>query len=290
MAASEWQSWVGRTEVRKDSFDLSRLRGMAATLDDPMTIEDGTPLSPGWHWLFFNPMAPNHELGADGHPRRGAFLPPVELPRRMWASGELTFEAPLHAGAAAVRESEIVSVEQKMGAQGTLVFVTVRHRTIASGVLAIDETQNIVYRGAAGTPTKRAAAARDSAPELVTAPRWRETFQFDEVVLFRYSALTFNGHRIHYDRPYATGVEGYPGLVVHGPLLATLLMRACARGEAGLRGKPVSLRRFSYRATAPVFVRETIMLEGLAGADGGIEVAVRREDRTLAMSGIAHPI
>jgi 3-methylfumaryl-CoA hydratase len=234
-------------------------------------------------------MAPAHELGADGHPRRGGFLPPIELPRRMWASGELNFEGPLHAGEVAVRESQILSIQEKTGAQGALVFVTVRHRTSTGGVLAIDETQNIVYRGAApGTESKRTAAVSDGTREAAADVRWSEPFRPDEVLLFRYSALTFNGHRIHYDQRYATGVERYPDLVVHGPLLATLLMRACVRREAAIRDGRASLRRFSYRAVAPVFVRQAVVLEGAAGADGAIEVAARKEDQTLAMRATAY--
>lgn len=238
---SGYEAWVGRTETRHERVEPMQAIKMAATLDRPVP-RDGDPLPAGWHWMFFNAAEPAGALGPDGHPKRGGFLPPVELPRRMWAGGRLTFHGPLRVGAQAVRRSEILKVESKSGKSGELVFVTVKHRIESDGVPALEEEHDIVYRDAPapGAPS----------PKPVSPPSGAElsrTIAPDPTLLFRYSALTFNGHRIHYDQPYATKVEGYPGLVFHGPLTATLLMGLCEE----LGGRP--LARFSFRGVSPLF-------------------------------------
>jgi 3-methylfumaryl-CoA hydratase len=228
------RDWIGRRESAEDSCDPRRVADMAATLDLPAAPREGDRLPPGWHWMFFNPMARASELGPDGHPRRGGFLPPVALPRRMWAGGRLSFPAPLQVGERLRRYSEILSVEPKSGRSGAMVFVVVRHRIFSGDALAVEEEHDIVYREA---PAPGAAAPAPAAPPAAAAAApWTGRVVPDPVMLFRYSALTANGHRIHYDHPYATGVEGYPGLVFHGPLTATLLM---ALAERGL-GRPVA--------------------------------------------------
>jgi 3-methylfumaryl-CoA hydratase len=246
------RQWVGRKEVRRDVASAWPLTALAATLDDTAVSTDaGAPIPPGWHWIFFLDAKPPAELGSDGHPKRGGFLPPVPLPRRMWAGGKLEFLRPLEVGDAITRESEIVSVEPKSGRSGTLVFVTVRHTIAASAGAAIIEQQDIVYREAAqkGEPLPPGKAAPQE-------PQWRRDAMPDTVMLFRYSALTFNGHRIHYDKDYATGEEHYPGLVVHGPLQATLLLDLC-RNKAG---RP--LKAFEYRAQYPAFVGRALTVNG----------------------------
>jgi 3-methylfumaryl-CoA hydratase len=258
-AGEDPRAWVGRERVEAGRLDLFPARGMAALLDrDPEALAEGDPLPPGWHWLYLNPATPRSRLGPDGHARRGGFLPPVALPRRMWAGGRLRFPRPLLLGERVERRSRILSVEEKQGSTGSLVRVTVAHEVRGEGGGAVEEEQDLIYR--------EAARAGEPAPATTPLPEgveWRETFLPDAVVLFRFSALTFNGHRIHYDHPYATGVEGYPGLVVHGPLVALLLLDAAAR-HAGRR--PAALR---YRAVGPLFGDEPITLAGRAAAGGG---------------------
>jgi 3-methylfumaryl-CoA hydratase len=239
-----WRAWVGRSERRTDVVTAAPLAGLAATLDrddpPPRPGDDAPPMA---HWLYFLPQAPQHEIGDDGHPRRGGFLPPVPLPRRMWAGGRLAFHHPLRVGDALTRDSRILSVDAKTGRSGLLVFVTVRHEMHGPRGLALTEEHDIVYREAPrpGAPTAQPVRAPDDA-------RFGRRIVPDPVLLFRYSALTFNGHRIHYDRRHCEQVEGYPGLVVHGPLIATLLVDLLRREHPALR-----LRRFDFTALRPSF-------------------------------------
>ncbi|MDF2233387.1 MaoC family dehydratase N-terminal domain-containing protein [Albimonas sp. CAU 1670] len=245
---------IGRTETRIDAVDLPRVAGMAATLGVEAPAP-GAPLPPGWHWLFFNGAADRADIGHDGHPKLGGFLPDTGLPRRMWAGGRLSYLAPIPVGAEVVRDSEILDVSQKSGRSGRLCFVTVRHRISANGTLCIEEEQDIVYRD---PPAPDAPAPKPApAPEGAEAS---ETVTPDPVLLFRYSALTFNGHRIHYDRPYATQEEGYRDLVFHGPLTATYLqdMARRLRPEARLAG-------FEFRGMSPIFVDRPFQTQAAAG-------------------------
>ena len=236
--------WIGRTREAADMITAAPLAAMSATLDraDP-TPEQGDPLPPGWHWLFFHDAAPQAELGDDGHPRRGGFLPPVPLPRRMYAGGRLAFKKPLVVGETVRRVSEVTAVTSKHGRSGDLVIVVVRHSVFGEAGIAIEEEQDLIFR----------EAARPNAPQPVPRPapadaEWARTIHPDPVMLFRYSALTFNGHRIHYDRGYCTDSEGYPGLVVHGPLTASLLMDLWRRHHPD-----APLGRFTFRALWPLF-------------------------------------
>ena len=199
-------------------------------------------LPPLWHWVYFTPSARRSALGPDGHPARGGFLPPVALPNRMWAGGRLAFHQPLRLGEAVERRSRIVRCDRKHGRSGELVFVTVRHAVSGERGLALEEEHDIVYRQPApkGGPLAGEAVA--------AAAEFRRTVRPDPVLLFRYSALTFNGHRIHYDHPYVTGEEGYPGLVVHGPLTATLLLDAFRAAHPDQR-----VERFAFRAVGPLY-------------------------------------
>ncbi|WP_341646045.1 FAS1-like dehydratase domain-containing protein [Thauera sp. SDU_THAU2] len=237
-------AWVGREEVRSDRVDLRIAQALAATFDhEPSAIADGDALPPLWHWVYFTPNARASEIGPDGHPRRGGFLPPVELPNRMWAGGRLRFERPLRVGESLRRVSRILSCERKSGRSGDLVFVTVEHTISgADGAAALVEEHDIVYRNASPGGGKLTGEAVP--PEC----GFRRSIDPDPVLLFRYSALTFNGHRIHYDHPYVTRVEGYPGLIVHGPLTATLLLEAFREAHPDKR-----ITRFSFRAVGPLF-------------------------------------
>ena len=222
----ELRAWIGRNETVHDTAYATPVVALTATLDHPAApVEDGTPLPPLWHWLYFLPMHRQSEIGADGHAKRGGFLPPVPLPRRMWAGSQFEFRAPIRVGDRMSRTSTIADVTVKDGRTGRLVFVKVRHELRCNddgggaAEPALVEFQDIVYRAA------RQAGDIDPPPQPAPAEAaWRRQIVPDDVLLFRYSALTFNGHRIHYDRRYVTEVEGYPGLVVHGPLIATLLI------------------------------------------------------------------
>jgi 3-methylfumaryl-CoA hydratase len=235
--------WIGNTETASDLVTPQLTRALRATLflDIGQPVAgDAAPLTV--HWCLAQPVAPMAALGSDGHPSRGGFLPPVPLPRRMWAGGQLTFHDPIRVGDEVTRHSRIADVTLKHGGSGALCFVTVAHEITTPRGVAITERQDIVYREAA---TAAAAAAKAEAP----APaKHRRSHHADPVLLFRYSALTFNGHRIHYDRDYATRVEGYPGLVFHGPLQAALLTQFAAELKDGK-----SPKTFDYRGVAPLF-------------------------------------
>ena len=264
---------IGRTDSRRAVIAADRVAALAAALDLDGVPGGGAALPPAWHWMFFNPVARRSELGPDGHPKRGAFLPDLGLPRRMWAGGRLIYHAPLPVGAEARRASEILDVVCKTGRSGRLGFVTVRHRIFNGATLCIEEEQDLVFREAA------VPGASGALPVQVPGDaRWSEPFTPDPVLLFRYSALTENGHRIHYDQSYAREVEGYRDLVVHGPLIATLLhgLAARCRGDA-------PLRRFSFRATAPLFVDRPFRLEAAEAEGGALALWARGPDGELAM-------
>ena len=255
------QDWIGRTETVSDTATATPYAALAATLDWPAERPSaGTPLPPLWHWLYFLPVHPQSEIGPDGHARRGGFLPPVPLPRRMWAGSDFAFHAPLCIGDALQRTSTIVDVREKSGRTGPLIFVKVRHeiRRAGEAAVALTEHHHIVYR-AAPSPD-------DVAPPPQPAPAvsaWERRIVPDDVLLFRYSALTFNGHRIHYDRKYVTEVEGYAGLVVHGPLIATLLMDLLRR-----QLPQAQVLRFEFKAVRPTVDIHPFSVHGQPSDDG----------------------
>jgi 3-methylfumaryl-CoA hydratase len=270
------KDWIGRTQEIADVIAPDRVAAMAATLDLAPAPQPGDVLPPGWHWLFFNGAVRASELGEDGHPKRGGFLPPVPLPRRMWAGGRLGFPGAVRVGETVRRHSEIKSVEIKHGRSGQLVFVVVKHQIFGSAGLAIEEEHDIVYRPA---PEPGAAApAPQAAPQ---DGKWQKTIRPDPVLLFRYSALTFNGHRIHYDWPYVTKVEGYPGLVVHGPLTSTLLLEL-VRAQAPQR----RLVQYTYRGLSPLFDGAPYTVNGRPEADGAtVKLWAAGPGGELAMEG-----
>ena len=270
--------WVGRTERHADRVTPVPVAALAATLDrgDPAPA-DGAAIAPLRHWLYFLPLAPTRELGPDGHPKRGGFLPPVPLPRRMWAGGRLQFHRPLRVGDAIERNSTIASVDTKQGKSGTLVFVLVRHEIAAAGEVAIVEEHDIVYREA-----PRPGAPPPATQNAPAEAEWKRDVVPSDVLLFRYSALTFNGHRIHYDRRYVTTEEGYPGLVVHGPLIATLLADL-ARDHVA----PAELATFSFRAVSPLFDVAPFAVCGRRDPAGGVRLWAQGPDGRLAMEASA---
>ncbi|MDH4565598.1 acyl-CoA dehydrogenase [Pseudomonas sp. BN414] len=241
--ADDLSQWVGREDQRVDRIDPRIAQALAATLDlDPDSMKAGAELPPLWHWVYFTPNARCSEIGADGHPQRGGFLPPVDLPNRMWAGGHLNFKQPLRVGEEVNRISRIVRCQRKVGRHGELVFVTVEHSVSGERGVCLVEEQDIVYRQPAPKEAPLAGEVVDGCAEF------GRRIRPDPVLLFRYSALTFNSHRIHYDQPYATQEEGYPSLVVHGPLAATLLLETFRATYPDKR-----IRRFAFRAVGPLF-------------------------------------
>jgi 3-methylfumaryl-CoA hydratase len=254
--STPYSEWVGRTEETEELIALAPVQAAAAMLDDTTTaFAPGSPLPPLWHWFFFLPRTPQLQLGADGHPGRGGFLPPIELPRRMFAGARLQFRKPLVIGRPARRQSLIRDIAAKEGKTGRLAFVTVAHRIHQDGELGIVEEQDIVYREPGGPVRAPEPCALPPAP----AGAWTRVLTPEPSLLFRFSALTFNTHRIHYDRIYATAVEGYPGLVVQGPLVAVLLLEL-VRFHAR---RPVTA--FAFRARAPLFDLAPFRLLGVPG-------------------------
>jgi 3-methylfumaryl-CoA hydratase len=273
-----WRSWLGRSEQRSDLVCAAPLNALAATLDrDDLEAGPGSDVPPLAHWLFFAPLARQSLLGPDGHPQRGGFLPPIELPRRMWAGGRLQFQRPLKVGDAITRTSRIASVDAKSGRSGALAFVTVSHEIACARGVAIVEEHDIVYRdvplpGAAATTPQAAPADETFSRRIVPDP----------VLLFRYSALTFNGHRIHYDRSYVTEVEGYPGLIVHGPLIATLLMDLLRRQRPD-----AVVRRFGFTAKSPLFDPHPFDVCGRFDGERTVVLWARNHQGALAMQATA---
>ncbi|MQX35887.1 FAS1-like dehydratase domain-containing protein [Roseospira navarrensis] len=266
---------IGRTETTEDRVTAVPVKALQATLNDArVRPAEGDPMPPLWHWLFFLPDAPMSEVGADGHPKRGGFLPAVALERRMWAGGRLTFtEDTPRIGEVIRRESEILDVQEKSGNAGDMVFVTVRHRIHTPRGLAVEEEQDIVY---IAMPTAfRPPAPKPAPPD----PTWVDPLPVDPVLLFRYSALTFNGHRIHYDRPYAMETEKYPGLVVHGPLQAMALMESARRHVPDRH--PAT---FSFRGMRPLFDFDTVARHGYTREDGGHDLMTVNGEGAIGMT------
>jgi len=278
MNTESYQQWIGREQFAEQYLTDAPVRAMLATLGNfAAALGDNREIPPLWHWLYFLETAPWEELANDGHQKRGEFLPPVDLPRRMWAGSELQFHRPLKIGVTGRRRSVVDSIESKQGRSGKLVFVKVLHEIFSQDELAITETQNIVYRDA---PTQSTAAAATLAPGQAS---FSETISPDTLLLFRYSALTFNAHRIHYDRPYAVETEAYPGLVVHGPLMATLLVNLL-----GKQYPDRQLEQFAFRAQKPVFDLAPFQVCGNAPDESGkAELWIADTDQAQCMQATA---
>lgn len=275
----QYKQWIGNTQTAVDHVTMAPLKALAATLDradpDPRV---GQPIPPCWHWLYFLPICRHSELGPDGHPLRGSFLPPIPLPLRMWAGSQVEFLRPLCAGDAIEKTSRIVDVIPKLGSSGPLVFVRVQHEISNAAGLAVIDEQEIVFRepAAAGAPER----ASMPTPEMHD---WIREVQPDDVLLFRYSALTFNAHRIHYNHRYVSEVEKYPGLIVQGPLLATLLLDLLRRHMPA-----DEVTRFTFRAVKPTYEATPVQLCGRRGADGAtIHLWAQHTNGALAMHATA---
>ncbi len=271
------RDWVGREETATDLIDIGTLRRIGAFFDRDTAIAPGDPVDETWHWCFFHPATAHDDLSGDGHLITGGFLPPFALPRRMWGGSSLTFHAPLLAGKIAEKTSRVLSVDLKQGKSGALGLVKVEHLISQDGTLCRREEQDIVYREAATGPQGAAKA-----PDCPEGTQHRVEVLPDPVRLFRYSALTYNAHRIHYDRTYATSEEGYPGLVVHGPLTASLLAGFARSLRAG-----APLKAFSFRGTSPLFDSAAFTLNARSDDDteilwaerpgGGMAMSARAE-------------
>lgn len=269
------RQWIGRTTEASDVVTAQLVKGLRATLFQEIgEPKAGDPAPWTVHWCLAQAVFPMSQLGPDGHPTRGGFLPPVPLPRRMWAGGELEFLDSLRVGDEAKRTSRISDVTMKTGSTGVLCFVSVEHTVTTPRGTAIRERQDIVYRDISSA--QPVASAKPASPPPVA--KHRETHMADPVLLFRYSALTFNGHRIHYDRRYVTEVEGYPGLIVHGPLLATLL------ADLVRRHTEAPMTAFRFRAVRPLFDVADFAVCGAPSPDGRrVELWARGADGSLAM-------
>jgi 3-methylfumaryl-CoA hydratase len=267
------RSWIGKQETLHDRVTRFPVAALSATLDrDDRAPEAGDPLPPLWHWLYFLPTALQSILGPDGHPARGGFLPPVPLPRRMWAGGRFTFHQPLRVDEGITRVSTVQDVTVKHGRNGALCFVLVKHEVSGKNGLALVEEHDIVYRD---MPQPGEAAG---APKAVrTDDVWQRDIHPSDTMLFRYSALTFNSHRIHYDRRYVTETEGYPGLIVHGPLIATLLIDLLRRNT------DQTVASFRFRAVSPLFDIAPFSVHGAPDGNGGATLWARSASGHVAM-------
>lgn len=258
MNATPAAAWVGRTLETEDFLGQRQVARIAHTFDEPL-LAAGEALPPLWHWAFFDNPVAGAQLGPDGHAARGTFLPPAEGRNRMWAGGRLDFLGELHVGERARCVSTLLRVEEKTGRSGSLLFVTVEHRYFQQDELVLREEQDLVYR--------EPGAPKAGSGEAIALGSWAESVVPEPTLLFRYSAVTFNGHRIHYDWPYATQQEGYAGLVVHGPLIATLLLRSFRRAHPSAR-----IRQFSYRGVRPLIAPAPFTLSGQVIAPGEAEL------------------
>ncbi len=246
---SDWEDWLGRRTVSTIRFDVEHVNRMAVTLDRTPHFNVGDVLPPAWHWLYFHDFVKASDLGDEGHPRLGLIMPPMPLPRRMWAGGMIKFRAPIYVGDTLEKSSTIRSITPKQGRTGLLYFVTVEHTLGAQGEIKLFEEQSIVYREMS---TGEAVAQARPAP---TDADFSYEYALNSTALFRYSALTFNGHRIHYDLDYCRDIEGYPNLVVHGPLIATLLLDLYVQ-----QGLPLTI--FRYQARSPLFLPQPFRVHG----------------------------
>ncbi len=269
-----YKKWIGKSEVATQPAELWPVSGLYALLDKAPAPKIGDRLPPCGHWLYFTPMVGQSKIGFDGHPERGDFLPPIAEPRRMWAASDIAFHAPVRLGDTLEKTARIADVAQKDGATGALIFVTVENEYRVAGTLALSEKQSLVYRN--HPKPDEVPPPPKAAPD---GPAWSRRIEPDPVMLFRYSAITFNGHRIHYDHPYVTGEEGYPGIIVQGQLIATLLLETFAAHNPDTEPK-----RFSFRAMKPLFSGEQFHAEGAKNDAGGFDLWARNEAGHLTLS------
>ncbi len=267
MSSTDLSAWLGKQQTVVDRMDPGHAARIAVTLGDPIP-EAGMRLSPLWHWAFFLETVPIAQTGLDGHPARGSFLPPADNRNRMWAGGRVSFDGALEVGVEARKTSTVTAIQEKKGRTGSLLFVTVKHDIEQNGKLVVSEEQDIVYR----EPSPPKLQGTEPAPPS----QWSESVDPSPVLLFRYSAVTFNSHRIHYDHPYVTQTEGYPGLVIHGPLIATMMCRAFAHAHPN-----ASVKHLAYRGLRPLIAPKRFSVAGTVVAPGEAKLWAE-QDATLA--------
>jgi len=272
MSNVDFSAWIGRRQESQDRISFNLVKRIAATLGEEVP-QPGEPLPSLWHWAFFQDPVAADELGPDGHPALGGFLPPAHKRNRMWAGSRLEFYQPLLVEAKVSCVATITNIEEKHGRAGSLLFVTVRHEYFQNGQRALQDEQDIVYR----EPTAPKLSDTETLPE----GQWQEQVEPSPTLLFRYSAVTFNGHRIHYDWPYVTQTEGYPGLVVHGPLIATLNLQAFTKAHPAAR-----LKRFSFRGVRPLISPQPFEVGGRLLGSGKAQVWAGNQDGTAQIGEI----
>lgn len=278
MDLETYKAWLGKSEEQTQTVDAWPIRGLLAVLDDPALPRRGDPAPLLSQWLYFGPTVPHSLIAEDGHPKRGGFLPPIALPRRMWASSDIVFKRAMTVGEAVRKTARIADISLKEGGTGPLVFVKVANSyATEAGESLLEETQTLVYRDQP-KPDEPAPPAKAAPSDAA----WSERVETDEAMLFRYSAVTFNAHRIHYDRPYTTGVEGYPGILVQGQLTATLMLRGLLRAHPDR-----TIGAFSFRGVKPIFCGERFHVEGVANEAGHVDLWARDEEGIVRMSGRA---
>ena len=263
--------WIDKTTQVEDTIRLQPANFMEATLNRPPKLKEGDNLPPLWHWIYFLEAKPESDLGRDAHPKKGDFLPPIQLPRRMWAGGRFTFCNDLVIGEKAKKITTIRKIVEKEGSAGPLCFITLEHKIYSKDEISIIEEQDLVY-----LQDQQGSKSLPLAQNNLERPDFSQEIHPSEILLFRYSALTFNGHRIHYDLDYARNVEGYNGLVFHGPLTATLLL------DLALKEKNQPIKKYSFRGTAPLSNLDCFWIEGKYKDDSAILWA-RRKDGVVAM-------
>ena len=267
MSTTDLSAWLGKSQTVIDRMDPGHAARIAVTLGRSIP-ELGAVLPSLWHWAFFLETVPIAQTGTDGHPARGSFLPPAEKRNRMWAGGRVEFDGGLVVGTDAQKTSTVTAIKEKAGRTGSLLFVTVKHEIVQNGKLVVSEEQDIVYR----EPSAPKLQGTEPAPES----QWKQAVDPSAVLLFRYSAVTFNSHRIHYDYPYVTEKEGYPGLVIHGPLIATLMCQAFAQSHPR-----ATLKHLSYRGLRPLIAPTAFDVAGTVTALGEAKLWAE-QDGTLA--------
>ena len=263
--------WTNKTTEAEDTIRLQPANFMEATLNRPPKLKEGDNLPPLWHWVYFLEAKPESDLGRDAHPKKGDFLPPIQLPRRMWAGGRFTFYNDLIIGEKAKKITTIKKIAEKEGSAGPLCFITLEHKIYSKDEISIIEEQDLVY-----LQDQQGSKSLPLAQNNVEKADFSQEIHPSAILLFRYSALTFNGHRIHYDLDYAKNVEGYDGLVFHGPLTATLLL------DLALKERKQPIKKYSFRGIAPLSNLDCFWIEGKSEDNTAILWA-RRKDGVVAM-------
>ena len=263
--------WINKTTEAEDTIRLQPANFMEATLNRPPKLKEGDNLPPLWHWIYFLEAKPESDLGRDAHPKKGDFLPPIQLPRRMWAGGRFTFYNDLVIGEKAKKITTIKKIVEKEGSAGPLCFITLEHKIYSKDEISIIEEQDLVY-----LQDQQGSKSLPLAQNNVEKADFSQEIHPSAILLFRYSALTFNGHRIHYDLDYAKNVEGYDGLVFHGPLTATLLL------DLALKERKQPIKKYSFRGIAPLSNLDCFWIEGKSEDNAAILWA-RRKDGVVAM-------